>query len=126
LIADATLEEAIQRLVKASLARGVKTNISKTGPTPKRLRYIALLHNYQLRLMETIAGHAQNVVEQALYATVIQQRQPLSLRSLTLEDLQFATFALVATHLGGNRWRVGVLGYGRLETFTQSNAAKAM
>jgi hypothetical protein len=126
LIAGTTPEEAIKRLIKASLARGVKASISKTGLSSKRLRYIALLHHHQLRLRETIAGHTQSVVEQALYAAVIQQRQPLSLRPLTLEKLQFATFAPAVTHLGGDRWRVGVLGHGRLETFAKSNASRAI
>lgn len=82
--------------------------------------------NRWTRLQTILAGNYEGEIECALYQAVITRGAPLSLRTPNSPAQRFNSFAPVLTHLGNFRWRIGLIGHGRLETFVEPDTAKAV
>jgi hypothetical protein len=77
------------------------------------------------QLREILANNCRNALEMALYRAVMVDRQPLSLPFVA----EVNTFVPVLTRLPdcvSDRWRVGVLGKGRMATFQEAEASEAL
>jgi hypothetical protein len=95
---------------------------SESGPAPMPTRgkrrvgmvNLAVFHIHQQTLKGVLGGQwGDDPDEEAIYKAVVENGEPMSLRPLGFESLYFSSFAPVLKRVEGDRWRVGLPGFGK-------------
>jgi hypothetical protein len=107
LVAGVDPDDALDRLAADSKAMGSPIDMPSRGKSLDGMYALARLYVHQLRLRDAMAGELDLPEAQALRRAVMDQRLPMSLRPLGMEDLEYKGFAPILTYLGENRWQVG-------------------
>jgi len=116
-------DDALKALTDASAAMGSPVDVPTRGKSLGGMYNLGMLYVHQLRLREALAGELSLPEAEALRRTVMVDRQPMSLRPLMMERLEYG-FAPILTYLGDDRWRVGA--GDRSVTFEESDPARAV
>ena len=103
LVAGASPEEALREMVGGDI-------YERMEPAERKAFYgEALLYIHQQNLRRALAGEmADDPDADALCWAVVQQGEPMSLRPLGMEEMEFKTFAPVLRRVGDDRWQVGI------------------
>ena len=135
LTSNVTPEEAMDILIKANVANGVKEGRPKSGQAKDGFINVALMYVHAMRLREVLAGNCTDDYERDLYEAVTVNGETISMRPIALEWLRLPTFIPVLTaatpisKVGKGKpilWRVGMMGRGKSEVFAEANPAKAV
>lgn len=83
------------------------------------------------RLARILGGDWINETERGIYQTLGEKGEPFSMVSAWFlptgaSQQPYQTFVPVLTKVDSLRWKLGILGYGRLKTFEEPNPEKAL
>ena len=108
-------EEALALLEQDAKMNGNRiTHVPKRGQSRQGMYNLAMLYVHQRNLKRALAGQLMDDADgRALYESIVEQGDPLSLRPIGMEALHFSTFAPVFRRIEEHRWRVGLPDRGR-------------
>ena len=113
-------EEALALLEQDARVNGNRiTHVPKRGQSRQGMYNLAMLYVHQRNLKLALAGRLMDDADgRALYESIVEQGDPLSLRPIGMETLYFSTFAPVFRRIEEHRWRVGLPDRGRTASIT--------
>ena len=126
LVAGVTPDEALARLGKAARDIDSPITIPSRGKSLDGMYNLALLYVHQFNLREAMAGRLDDPDALALHEAIVEHRQPLSLRPVGMEALEFTSFAPVLQRINGTRWRIGQPDCGWTAETDVENPAEAL